>query len=131
MYVRHFCGLPGCRTPPVSTPFTLRSREILKQTRRMIGYEAGYRTQVNGKIYLDLTAFYNKAIPACRLVQAFHSGLAHGACFLCPALRQHYRGPHVRRGNCSRLESYALVAGAGVLFLPGYVAQGRSQGTRI
>ena len=55
-----FAGYLGVGTPPVPTPVYF---EVLGNPKanaeQLIGYEVGYRTQVNSSIYLDFTAFYN------------------------------------------------------------------------
>jgi iron complex outermembrane receptor protein len=56
-----FAGYLGVGTPPVPTPVYF---EVLGNPKanaeRLIGYEAGYRTQVDSHIYLDFTLFYNR-----------------------------------------------------------------------
>ena len=55
-----FAGYLGVGTPPVPTPvyFEIQGNPKAK-AERLIGYEAGYRTQVNNNVYVDFTAFYN------------------------------------------------------------------------
>jgi iron complex outermembrane receptor protein len=45
-------------TPPPPVYFEILGNPKLK-AEQLIGYEAGYRTQVNPNLYLDFTAFYN------------------------------------------------------------------------
>jgi iron complex outermembrane receptor protein len=56
-----FAGLISLGTPPSPTPiyFEIQGNPKAK-AEQLIGYEAGYRTQVNTKLYIDFTAFYNK-----------------------------------------------------------------------
>jgi iron complex outermembrane receptor protein len=55
-----FAGFLGVGTPPVSTPvyFAIQGDPKTK-AEKLIGYEAGYRTQISSKVYVDFTAFYN------------------------------------------------------------------------
>jgi iron complex outermembrane receptor protein len=55
-----FAGTINLGTPPSPTPVYF---EILgnpkAKAEQLIGYEVGYRTQVNSNVYVDFTAFYN------------------------------------------------------------------------
>jgi outer membrane receptor protein involved in Fe transport len=55
-----FAGYLGVGTPPSPTPvyFEIQGNPKSK-AEHLIGYEAGYRTQVSNNLYLDFTAFYN------------------------------------------------------------------------
>jgi iron complex outermembrane receptor protein len=55
-----FAGFVNLGTPPSSIPVFFEIEGDPKQkAEQLIGYEAGYRTQVNRDIYVDFTAFYN------------------------------------------------------------------------
>ena len=97
----------------------------------MIGYEAGYRTQINRNLYLDFTAFYNtyndlQGYGPIALSEPRSGNSPLAVPFLRPTLCQRHRGPHSRHGNRSQLENHALVAGARLLFVPAYVAEGQA-----
>lgn len=55
-----FAGFASLGTPPSPTPvyFEIEGNPKAK-AEQLIGYEAGYRTQVNRNLYLDFAAFYN------------------------------------------------------------------------
>jgi iron complex outermembrane receptor protein len=55
-----FAGFVSLGTPPSPTPVYFEIRGNPKaEAEQLIGYEAGYRTQVNRNLYLDFAAFYN------------------------------------------------------------------------
>ena len=55
-----FAGFVSLGTPPTPTPiyFEIQGNPTAK-AEQLIGYEAGYRTQLNRNLYIDFTAFYN------------------------------------------------------------------------
>jgi iron complex outermembrane receptor protein len=55
-----FAGNFSLGTPPSPTPVFFEIKgDPNERAEKLIGYEAGYRTQVNRDVYLDFTAFYN------------------------------------------------------------------------
>ena len=108
IFVEFFTPPPsGTGPPPAPIPvyFQIVGDPKLK-AEQLIGYEAGYRTQINPSLYVDFTTFYNTygdlqgygpiVLPSRSRPPPTPYAL------LRPALRQCNRRPHSRRGNRSR-----------------------------
>jgi iron complex outermembrane receptor protein len=76
-----FAAFVNLGTPPSPIPVFFEIEGDPKQkAEQLIGYEAGYRTQVNRDIYVDFTAFYN----AYRGLEAYGAAMPSEASPIAP-----------------------------------------------